>query len=415
LDEATGLATISAEFAAPRDGADAARRRPFAQCDVFGDLELARAPWEEIEQLASASPYQSFRFLDAWFRATGEAHGVAPLIVVARDERGRLNAVLPLGRRRRGAIHTAEFLGCADANFKMGLFRPGLGAGREAIEELLRRAARLTRPRIDAFWLTDQPYGWRGLANPMALLAHAPSPSFGHKTSLNPDFAAWLRGRYSKEAQRKLRKKTRRLHEMGAVSHKVARDEPAAREILAAFVRQKAKRMRALRLMNVYADAHTARFFEAAATSGLAVGAPTIELHALLSGDRIVATLGGLAQADRFSGMFLSYDAEPAISRCSPGQLLVIETIRDLAARGFATFDLGVGEARYKDENCEADEPLFDAAVAVTAAGALFAAGARLQRRVKRWTKQTPWARALAERLRRRLFLLRGDHHAESR
>jgi CelD/BcsL family acetyltransferase involved in cellulose biosynthesis len=407
LDDAPGLATIPRGIAAARDAPAAARRNPFARCEVFSDLAPARAAWDEIERLAVASPYQGFGFVEAWLGARGRTCGIEPFIVVARDETGRPSAVLPLGRSRRGPVWTAEFLGGADANFKMGLFRPGLAASRAAIEELLRWAARRATARVDLFWLVDQPHGWRGAVNPMTALPRAPSPSSGHKTNLNPDFGVWLKGRYSREAQRKLRKKTRRLAEMGPLSHVVARDETGARKILATFLRQKATRMRALGLMNVYADAHTARFFEVAATKNLGGGAPTIELHALLSGDRIVATLGGLAQADRFCGMFLSYDAEPAISRCSPGQLLVIETIRDLAARGFATFDLGVGEARYKDENCEADEPLFDAAVAVTAVGSLYVAAARLERRLKRWTKQTPWARALADRLRRRIFLVR--------
>ena len=414
MNDAPRLATIPRGFAAARENSGAALRRPFAHCEVFSDLAQARAPWAEIEKLALASPYQSYGFVDAWLRTTGRARAVEPMIVVARDETGRANAVLPLGRLRLGPVCAAEFLGGADANFKMGLFRPGLAASSQAIVELLRRAARMTTPRVDFFWLTDQPLSWQGAVNPMATLPRRPSPSFGHKTALNQDFDVWLKSHYSREAQRKLRKKTRRLHEIGPIAHAVARDEASAREILAAFLGQKAARMRALGLANAYESPQTARFFEVAATENLAQGTPTIELHALRSGDRIVAAFGGLAQADRFCGMFLSHDADAEISRCSPGQLMVLETIRDLTARGFATFDLGVGEARYKDENCEADEPLFDAAVAVTAVGRFFAATALLERRIKRWTKQTPWAHALAERLRRRAFLLQsGRRRAE--
>jgi len=407
LNDAPGLATIPRGFAAAREDSGATRRRPFAHCEVFSDLAQARAPWAEIEKLGLASPYQSYGFVDAWLATTGRARAIEPMIVVARDETGRANAVLPLGRRRFGPICAAEFLGGADANFKMGLFRPGLAASGQAIVDLLRRAARMTTPRVDVFWLTDQPRSWRGAVNPMGALPRRPSPSFGHKTALNEDFDAWLKSHYSMDAQRKLRKKARRLNEIDPIAHVVARDEASAGEILAAFLSQKAARMRALGLANAYESPHTAKFFEVAATRNLAQGAPTIELHALRSADRIVATFGGLAQADRFCGMFLSHDADPEISRCSPGQLMVLETIRDLTARGFAVFDLGVGEARYKDENCEADEPLFDAAVAVTAIGSGSAAAALLMRRIKRWTKQTPWARTLADSLRRRAFLLR--------
>jgi CelD/BcsL family acetyltransferase involved in cellulose biosynthesis len=407
LSNAPGLATIPRRLAAARDDLGATRRRPFAHCEVFSDLAPARSAWAELETLATASPYQGYAFLDAWLRTKSRACAVEPMIVVARDEAGRANAVLPLGRRRIGPVSAAEFLGGGDANFKMGLFRPGLEAGGQAIVDLLRRAARMTTPRLDVFWLADQPHSWRYAVNPMAALSRQPSPSFGHKSALDEDFDVWLRRHYSGEAQRKWRKKARRLHEIGPIDHVVARDEASASEILSAFLSQKEARMRALGLANVYGSPHTARFFEVAARANLLHGTPPIELHALRSGERIVATFGGLAQAERFCGMFLSYDADPEIARCSPGQMIVLETIRDLTARGFATFDLGVGEARYKDENCEADEPLFDAAVAVTAIGSVVAAATLLQRRIKRWTKQTPWARTLADGLRRRVFLMR--------
>jgi CelD/BcsL family acetyltransferase involved in cellulose biosynthesis len=128
----------------------------------------------------------------------------------------------------------------------------------------------------------------------------------------------------------------------------------------------------------------------------------------LTSGGRIVATFGGIARAGRFSGMLISYDAAPEIARCSPGQLLILEAVRSLCARGFTTFDLGVGEAQYKDFNCETAEPLFDAAVGVTAIGRAAGAAALLQQRVKRWIKHRPWAHRLVDELRRAALKLRG-------
>ena len=80
----------------------------------------------------------------------------------------------------------------------------------------------------------------------------------------------------------------------------------------------------------------------------------------------MVATFGALAAGDRLSGLFLSNDGDAEIARSSPGELIVREVVRDAIARGFKTFDLGVGEARYKNEACEAEEPLFDGAFAAT-------------------------------------------------
>ena len=80
---------------------------------------------------------------------------------------------------------------------------------------------------------------------------------------------------------------------------------------------------------------------------------------------------------------------------------MVQAVVADAIARGFAEFDLGVGEARYKDEACEIVEPLFDSAFAVTLKGRLAAWAFLAARRAKRSVKRSPRLKALHARLRR--------------
>ncbi len=95
----------------------------------------------------------------------------------------------------------------------------------------------------------------------------------------------------------------------------------------------------------------------------------------------------------------VSYEADREIARCSPGELIVHEVVRSAIARGFATFDLGVGEARYKDECCEATEDLFDTFIAASPLGRLAAFAYGLERRMKAAVKRSPRPSALATRL----------------
>ena len=356
LNDAPSLATGQTAFAVARDSAGVSAP-PFAHCEVFDDLEKARAPWAEIEGQARASPYQRHGFVEAWHQTTGRARAITPMIVVARDGKQAASTRFCLLWLVAARLPSGwpSFLGGAHANFKMGLFPARASMTSEAIVDLLRRAARMTNQRVDVFWLANQPVSWQGVANPMAALPRRPSPSFGHKSCSPEGFRRpGLKAITRKEARRKLHKRTGGPMQIGPLSHVIAQDEASARAILAAFLRQKEARTRSLGLANPYGEPHTARFFDIAATKNISQGTQVLELHALMSGDRIVATFGGVAQADRFCGMFISYDADPEISRCSPGQLLILETVRDLSARGVATFDLGVGEARYKVENCEA-------------------------------------------------------------
>ena len=156
MTDASGVATSPQRAAATLERPGAALRGPFAHCEIFEAIEAARAPWAEIASLGCASPYQGYDFLDVWARTVGRANKITPFIVVARDEEGRANAVLPLGRVKRGPIWSAEFLGGKDANFKMGLFRPGVAT-------TARQPARSLGPRralgeaADRCFLADQP------------------------------------------------------------------------------------------------------------------------------------------------------------------------------------------------------------------------------------------------------------------
>lgn len=378
----------------------AAPTRVFAEFAICDDPQAASAAWDEIYADGLATAYQSKSFVELWLRTVGRAEAVEPMIVLVRDDRGRISALLPLAVRSRLGLRVAEFIGGKHANFHMGVFRAGLAVDRDEVLGLLRRVGESAR--LDAFFFVNQPEQWQGSPNPLRALGGQKSPSFGHATQLQNNFDQWFDARYSKAARRKLRKKTRRLAERGAIASLVARDESTAREALAAFFAHKAARAKAAGLVNDFDDPAAARFLEMAACERVAEHDAVIELHAMRCGERIVAVFGGLAHAGRFYGVVTSHDPDAEIARSSPGELLILDIVRDLHARGFKTFDLGVGEARYKDAVCEASEALFDSALGLTFKGRAASLCFLFARRVKRWIKQRPWAWSLVAPMRRR-------------
>jgi CelD/BcsL family acetyltransferase involved in cellulose biosynthesis len=144
-------------------------------------------------------------------------------------------------------------------------------------------------------------------------------------------------------------------------------------------------------LPNPFEDNATQAFLRAAALAGLAEGRPAIELHALMLGDRIVAAFGAAVDDILCCGMFTSFDADPAIARASPGELLMLEVIHFQCGQGRRAFDLGVGEARYKNSLCDEVEELVDVTLPITARGRIYVARADGLLRLKGLAKQTPW------------------------
>jgi CelD/BcsL family acetyltransferase involved in cellulose biosynthesis len=103
--------------------------------------------------------------------------------------------------------------------------------------------------------------------------------------------------------------------------------------------------------------------------------------------------------------MMIAFDPEPAVARTSPGDLLLTHVVRAQCLAGRETFDLGVGEARYKNSLCDETEELVDVALPVTWRGRLHAAAAGAYGSAKHRVKQTPWmwgAVAAARRLKAR-------------
>ena len=75
--------------------------------------------------------------------------------------------------------------------------------------------------------------------------------------------------------------------------------------------------------------------------------------------------------------------------------------MRSKGLEGFTSFDLGVGEARYKDTYCPTEDPLFDSFFATTSQGRLCLAQEMLRLRLKGAVKRSAWAWATVQRLRK--------------
>lgn len=371
--------------------------------EVFENPADAAVAWSELETIAPASVYQTQKWLLPWIDIVGRRLGVAPLIAVAYGANDEPMALFPFGVSERRGIRAVTFLGGGDSNSNLALIRPQTRLDKADIVSLLHRIARKTRQRPDAFVLINQPMSWEGVANPFALLRHQRSPSECHSATLYPGTEDFIKQRLSGDARKKLRKKWKKLSESGPVSHVVARNPDEVARILDAFFAQKLERFRQKNISSEFEEPSTRQFFLRACLDGLATGNPTIELHALAAGDRIVAVYAGAPHRGRFHAMINSFDQDPDIARTSPGDLLLMTMMQAMCDRGYNSFDLGIGEARYKSSWCDQSEPLFDTLVGVTLKGRAYALAMSSWLRIKRNIKQNKSVLEALQKLQARL------------
>ena len=367
--------------------------------DVIPDMAAAETLWRRIEADPASvqTPYQRFDWVMAYLRATGQIEQAR--VIVLRDREGRARLLLPLTVHRQYGLRIARTVGDTHANYHMPLFatRDAAAISHDAILTALIGAGRSSG--FDLYALPHQPRMWDGVANPLAATGE-PEASDAYGLMLGPDPETTVRRVFSADARKKLRSKEKRLVEAkGALSYRRAETPEEAARFLAAFYAQKAARFAGMGVADPYADPSVRAFLAAASTGS----DPAVELHALCLAEtgRVLATFGGAVSGRRFSGMMTAFDADPEVSRFSPGDLLLQHLVHDQTARGRQDFDLGVGEARYKASICDETIGLVETLVPVTPPGRAYAALRQGLTRAKRRIKRDPRLFAALQRVRK--------------
>jgi len=367
----------------PGRSATRAPDRAALAVEVHSHAANVLGAWAELEGLAAASLYQTRAFLLPWLETRGAALAITPFFILVRSEAGQAVALFCLGLHVRGPFRIASFLGAKDSNFNLGLLRPGFEPGKAEICDIFRRAAQTVPNGPDLYALFNMPLAWEGRANPLAALQHQESPSFAYMTALADD-PALIDAKLSKDMAKKLRKKEKRLADRGALVYGVACDGVESAAAIDAFFRQKIARCTAQGIVTDFATPPMRAFVEMLAAAG------RLELYTLALEGRVLAVYGGGVHRGRFSAMFNSFDADPAIAASSPGDLLLKSLIAQQAAAGRASFDLGIGEARYKMSFCDETIVLIDAVLPVGIKGRLLAFLLASRQKLKRAIKQNP-------------------------
>jgi CelD/BcsL family acetyltransferase involved in cellulose biosynthesis len=357
----------------------------------------AEAEWRALETDGICTPYQRFDWI-APFAEHALAANQTTRFLALRSAGGRTAALLPLVVRNRGGLKVARIIGAKHANYHMPLYASGemQRLDHAAIIDALSAHAR-SAGDIDVFIFSNQPAAWRGITNPLPGPLALRSPSDAFSLKLESDAEATLARAMSSNARKKHRHKRTKLNDIGPVRFMTGDSEAERLRIIAAFESQKAMRFSEMGVANPFAEAGVMPFLTAAAGMPQA----TVTLCGLEQNGEVIATFIGAVGGGRYSGMSTSFCGQGEAGKWSPGEILLVDLIRHLCQQGYTSFDLGVGEARYKSSICETEEPLLDSFHPVTIAGHALSAALKQKQRLKGAVKRSPTAMRMIERLRK--------------
>jgi CelD/BcsL family acetyltransferase involved in cellulose biosynthesis len=370
-----------------------------ASIDIFADLAQAEAIWRGLETGQHLStPYQRFDFLRPWQQMVGARAALQPLVVVAYDRDGLPLLLLPLVVDRSWGTRIAHFMGGKHATFNMALWNRDFAAVASRADLDVLFAAIKERSGTDVLAFHQQPLAWQDLPNPFALLSHQTSANDCPLMTMMPNTP--VTARVSNSLRRRLKTKEGKLKALPGYRYHVATSDSDIVRLLDAFFRIKPLRMAEQNLPNVFAEPGVEAFIREACMTAVGGGGHAIDIHVLESDSDVIAVFAGVADGYRFSMMFNTYTVS-AVSRFSPGLILIRHIIDYYAERGYRSLDFGVGSDEYKKLFCKANEAIFDCFVPLSPPGAAVATALSLANRTKRLVKSSPALFRLVQKLRR--------------
>jgi CelD/BcsL family acetyltransferase involved in cellulose biosynthesis len=302
---------------------------------AFGAL---RAEWDAVAARGPADlPFVRHDWLAAWLDAF--APGRAPLVLVARAPDGAAAGFAPfLAERRRGIVRLVAPANDHSCRFEWVLGPDASGAAASIWGHLRDRC------RWDALVLRDVPRD-----GPTSTLLEPLARADGHLTgrweslrtpriALGAGPVGAAEARTSAKFRANLRRRAKRLHEMGAVALERVDGRGGDEEVDAAvdaFLRLEASGWKGERGSAIALDPVLAGFYRRIARDAAARGA--LALRALRLDGRAVAVHLGIVHRGVYLLPKTAYDE--SLGSVSPGQLLQREVLAECEARGLSGFD----------------------------------------------------------------------------
>ncbi|WPB83822.1 GNAT family N-acetyltransferase [Sediminicoccus rosea] len=366
-----------------------------ASIRIFTSMDEAEAMWRAAERSLIHTAFQTYEWLATWVETLGTEVAITPLIVLV-EEGERPVMLIPLGRAKRRGIATITFLGGEVTDYHAPLVAADwqdrlAPAGFAPLWTRILAAL----PRADLLRLGQMPEDILGVPNPFASLPGARPSDVALSLRLPANVEDFRRGLRSNLAS-DTRRKRRRLAEIGAVEHAVARTPEEMSAAVAAMADRKSRRFLETTGKDPFARPAFRAFYDR--MSQRVPGDGAVQASVLRVGGEVVAAHWGVVHRGRFYYLMIGWSAGEWF-RYSVGRILIDALIAAAIEDRLEVFDLTIGDEAYKSDWANERLTLLALNLALSPAGRVVLAAEAARHALRERAKRVQWLRALVRRL----------------
>jgi CelD/BcsL family acetyltransferase involved in cellulose biosynthesis len=366
---------------------------------VFDTLEAVKDIWQAHEQLAHGTCYQSYAWCNTWVNELAAIRNIKPCIVVAENEFGTVEFILPLQLRQKCGVTIVEILTAPQAGYAYALFKPEFLKNcaqhwfLENFEDLV-----ACLPKHDVLMLKDIPGVLFGQPTPLLQAPNFLASNFSHVLDLDSDYTTLFNRRRTKASRRSISKRDTKLEALEGLKFQLCEDDEDRVASLQIMFDQQAQRLAGFGIFNIF-DASERQFFYNLALTHSSTGR-LLRLYKLSINGKVLGVMLGSYQYGVFWALISSM-VEGELTRLSPGDYVLRKALEDLCGIGAQSLDFSAGDTNYKHHWSDRRVPLHFIVRGNSLFGIAFALFVVVREKIKRLAKRTPLLNTLLFGLRK--------------
>jgi CelD/BcsL family acetyltransferase involved in cellulose biosynthesis len=311
--------------------------------------------------------FQSREFLHIWLDTIGKASRIEPCFIVVKDSEGRPVLYLPPIIETKFNVRLLRFMDCGVADYNAPIVAADRTLSRQEFHDVWADVLALL-PNFDVIDLKKIASDVAGALNPLTYLDCTPFGDSGHAIVLTRLRDQTDTPRAVVRQRRKLQSHAKGLNQIGEPRFVVNPSPSETAQVAERLLELKRKKYQRTSTPDFLAAPGVERFYREMMSPGR-LGTIS-HLSALMVGDTVASAHLGFVGRGRFYYIFPAYDT--AFGRYRVGHLLLQHLIDQSVTQDFAVFDLGIGDASYKNKWATHRLALQTHERAVTAAGRVY-------------------------------------------